>query len=189
MEDFVNLYVDNSNIFIEAQRIAGRRGEDASACRLYFNNFIDLALQGRPVKEVVWGGSVPPARDSVWDHLRNKGVEPELIPRSRSGENETVDHIIQLRMHRHGRKYRGQPGTMIVGTGDGKGYDDEDGFLFDLEGFLEEGWKIEVMSWEHSCHRRLRKFAEENGKFVNLDHFFEQITFIKDGRIVQQLTS
>jgi hypothetical protein len=121
MPEYVNLYVDNSNLFIEAQRIAGKIGENPQGCRIYFKNFIDLALKGRAVKEVVWGGSIPPARDTVWDHLRVKGVEPELIPRASSGDNETVDHIIQLRMHRHARKYKAEPGTMIVGTGDGKG--------------------------------------------------------------------
>lgn len=188
MSDFVNLYVDNSNIFIEAQRLAGNRGEESKACRLYFRNFIDLALRGRPVKEVVWGGSIPPAQDSVWDHLRDKGVEPHLIPRADSGENETVDHIIQLRMHRHARKYRDNSGTIVVATGDGKGYDDEDGFLYDLEGFLEAGWAVEVMSWDHSCHGKLKTFAESNGQFINLDHYYDQITFIKDGRIVNKLS-
>jgi hypothetical protein len=188
MSNFVNLYVDNSNIFIEAQRAAENKGEIGKACRIYFKNFIDLALSKRMVKEVVWGGSIPPENDSVWSHLKSKGVDPDLIPRSESGENETVDHIIQLKMHRHSKKYKKQPGTIVVGTGDGKGYNEENGFLYDLEGFLDDGWKIEVMSWEHSCHSRLREFAEKHGKFISLDKYYDQITFISGGRVVKPLS-
>ncbi len=77
---------------------------------------------------------------------------------------------------------------MVVATGDGKGYDAEDGFLYDLEGFLEGGWGIEVMSWEHCCHNKLREFAQKHGQFVSLDPYYRQITFIKNGRTVEKLT-
>jgi hypothetical protein len=187
--DYVCLYVDNSNIFIEGQRIAETViGEDGHSFRIYFKNFIDLATSGRELREVVWGGSIPPQNDSLWKHLRGIGVKPDLIPRSASGENGTVDSWIQLKMHRHARKYQDQPGTMVVATGDGKGYDAEDGFLYDLEGFLERGWRIEVMSWGHCCHKKLKEFAERHGRFVALDAYYRQITFIKDVRVVEKLT-
>jgi hypothetical protein len=187
--DYVCLYVDNSNIFIEGQRIAETLiGEERRSFRLHFRNFIDLAARGRELKEVVWGGSIPPPEDSVWRYLEGIGVKAELIPRAASGENDTVDSRIQLKMHRHARKYRDRPGIMVVATGDGKGYDTEDGFLYDLEGFLEAGWSVEVMSWEHSCHGRLREFAETHGRFVSLDAYYRQITFIKGGRVVERLT-
>lgn len=115
------------------------------------------------------------------------GIEPELLERAKAGEQETVDHLIQLRMHRHVPKYRADPGTIIPATGHGKGYCQEDGFLYDVEGFIEDGWRIELLSWEHSCHRKLRAFAKKYGKFISLDDHYHQITFIKDGRIVNPL--
>lgn len=181
-------YVDNSNIFIEGQRYAEERArEDRYGFRIYFRNFAKLALRDRTADETVWAGSIPPPEDSVWGHLRDLGIDPELIERADAGEQETVDHLIQLRMHRHVRKYREDPGVIILATGDGKGYDQEDGFLYDLEGFVEDGWSIELLSWEHSCHRRLRAFAEENGEFIPLDQYYEQITFIVDGRLVKPI--
>jgi hypothetical protein len=187
--NYVCLYVDNSNIFIEGQRIAETLiSEDRYSFRLHFRNFINLAIHGRELRKVVWGGSIPPPEDSVWKYLESIGVKPELIPRSPSGENDTVDSRIQLKMHRHARKYQDQPGTMVVATGDGKGYGSEDGFLYDLEGFLERGWEIEVMSWEHSCHGKLKEFAQKNGKFVSLDAYYKEITFIKGARIAEKLT-
>src|SRR5258706_2056677 len=186
---FVNLYVDNSNIFHEGQRFATMNGEEGVAFRIYFRNFIQLAVAGRTLKEVAWGGSVPPEKDDVWRFLNDLHVHPDLIPRSDSGENETVDHFVQLKMHRHVRKYRSTPGTIVLATGDGKGFYKEDGFLYDVEGFLEDGWKIEIMSWDHSCHRELKRFAEAYGKFIRLDDYYNSITFIKDGRIVAPLKS
>lgn len=185
---YLNLYVDNSNIFIEGQRLAGKKGENPPDLRIYFRNFMQLAVNGREIKEAVWGGSIPPANDNVWQYLRDRNIEPDLIPRSSSGENETIDHLIQLRMHRHARKYRTDPGIIVLATGDGKGYADEEGFLFDLEGFVSDGWGIELLSWDHSCHGRLQQFAEQHGRYIPLDTFYDKITFIKNGRIVQPIT-
>jgi len=185
--NFVCLYVDNSNIFVEGQRVASKFiGESRSDFRIYFSNFIQLALGGRPLQEVVWGGSIPPPKDSVWGYLRSLSINPDLIPRA-GGENETVDHLIQLRMHRHVRKYRERPGVIALATGDGKGYHVEEGFLYDVEGFVQDGWGLEVYSWEHSCHGKLKEFAEQHGKFVSLDPYYEQITFVQGGRRVKPL--
>jgi hypothetical protein len=185
---FVCLYVDNSNIFHEGQRFAEQnKGEARNDFRIYFRNFISLLVGGRPLKEAVWGGSIPPQDDTVWGYLRGLGIEPDLIPRSTTGENETVDHRIQLLMHRHTRKYRQSPGIIVLSTGDGKGYHEEEGFLFDVEGFVADGWGLEVYSWAHSCHGKLRQFAEQKGKFVPLDNYYEQISFIRNGRIVSRL--
>lgn len=186
-ENYVCLYVDNSNIFHEGQRIAEKvLGEPRRDFRLYFRNFVQLALNGRLLKEVVWGGSVPPPKDTVWDYLKGMSIDPDLIPRA-GGENETVDHLIQLRMHRHARKYRKNPGVIVLATGDGKGYHFEEGFLYDIEGFVQDGWAVEVLSWEHSCHGKLKEFAEKNGKFISLDGYYDHITFIQGGRVVRTL--
>lgn len=186
---YICLYVDNSNIFHAGQEYASKIAkEKGSAFRIYFRHFVDLAVHGRVVKEVVWGGSIPPPDDSVWAFLKGEiKVAPDLLPRAKGGEHETVDHLIQLRMHRHIRKYRDEPGTIVLATGDGAGYFQDQGFLYDLEGFVEDGWKIELLSWEHSCHKALKKFVEEKGKFIALDSFYKQISFIKDGRVVKPL--
>src|SRR5712691_3423926 len=186
-DNFINFYVDNSNIFVEGKRYAEKRGEQKGDFRIYFRNFVLLAFGNRPVKEVVWGGSITPKNDEVWNYLKDISIKPDLIPRSKTGENETVDHLIQLKMHRHIRKYKTNPGTIVLATGDGKGYYKQDGFLYDLEGFIEDGWGIEILSWEHSCHGELKKFAKKYGRFVRLDDYYESISFIKNGRVVSPL--
>ena len=182
-------YVDNSNIFVEGQRYAAATaGEERSGFRIYFPNFVKLCLGGSAPDEVIWAGSNPPPDDSVWKYLREEmAINPQLLERSGAGEQETVDHRIQLCMYRHVRKYKDDPGILILATGDGKGYENEEGFLYDCEGFISQGWKLRLISWEHSCHRRLRQFAEDHGEFVSLDKHYNQISFIKDGRVVQPI--
>lgn len=187
-DSYVCLYVDNSNVFHEGQRFATTvKGEPRADFRLYFKNFMKLVVAGRKVAEVVWAGSIPPGNDDLWTYLEGLGIKPDLIPRADSGENETVDHKIQLRMHRHARKYKASPGTMILATGDGKGYFKEEGFLYDVEGFVQDGWNIEVVSWDHSCHGELKKFAVKHGKYIKLDDYYEKISFVKGGRIVSKV--
>jgi hypothetical protein len=189
--DFVCLYVDNSNVFHEGQRFAEQqKSEDRYAFRIHFRNFIELATNGRHLQEVVWAGSIPPPEDSVWKYLEQQlgpGKKPDLIPRSTSGENNTVDHLIQLRMYRHARKYRQSPGTIVLCTGDGKGYSKEEGFLYDLESHADDGWAIGVLSWNHSCHGQLRKFAQDKGVYIPLDDHYESISFIQGGRRAKPL--
>ena len=152
MKSPICVYVDNSNIFHEGQRYAEeQKSEDRYAFRIHFPRFIDLITAKEHAAEFVWGGSTPPTSDEVWARLETSGIKPVLIPRSTSGENETVDHKIQLQMYRHAKKYKASPGTMVVCTGDGKGYDVEEGFLYDLEGFVEDGWQVRVVSWTHAC--------------------------------------
>lgn len=185
---YVCLYVDNSNVFHEGQRFAENvKGEPRANFRLYFKNFVKLLVAGRAIKEVVWAGSIPPGNDDLWTYLEGLGIKPDLIPRADSGENETVDHKIQLRMYRHARKYKSSPGTIVLATGDGKGYFKEEGFLYDVEGFVNDGWGVEVASWDHCCHGELKKFALTHGKYIKLDDLYEKISFVKGGRIVSKV--
>lgn len=178
MKKPICIYVDNSNIYIGAQEVAKSKGEDSFAVRLHFANFLNLITEGNPdFNEIVWGGSIPPESKAVWDVMRKNGVEPELIPRSSTGENDTVDQAIQLRMYRHARKYKDSPGTLILCTGDGAGFNDDKGFLYDVSSLISDGWDIILYSWDNICHKKLRQFAKDNGKYVALDEHYKLITF------------
>lgn len=176
-------YVDNSNIFIGAKEIARERNEDASALRIAFNHFLFLITHGHmEFDEMVWAGSGPVEMEELFKSMTDKGVDLQLIPRSESGENETVDQAIQLSMYRHHRKYRDTPGTIILCTGDGKGFHEEKGFLYDVKGFIEDGWVLNLYSWDAICHHGLKQFAKQHGHYVPLEQHYNAITFIKDGR-------
>jgi hypothetical protein len=70
----------------------------------------------------------------------------------------------------------------VLATGDGAGYYKEQGFLYDVEGFVQDGWHLRLLSWRHSCHRKLQEFASAHGEFVALDDFYDHFTFIEGSR-------
>ena len=185
--DDVFIYWDNSNIFHEAQRLAEERNGTPGArylIRIHFERMMDLAHAGRPVKRAVAAGSVPPEMRQLWNRLENEEVEVNLFDRGDPSrpEQQVPDQVLQLRMLQDALIYNGDPGIAVLLTGDGAGYDRGEGFHSALELMHDKGWRIEIMSWAHSCNQRMRRWAEENGVFVALDEFYDSITFREPSR-------
>lgn len=179
-----HIFWDNSNIYISAQQVAyEREGHiDSRAVRIYFENLFKLARAGRPVGRAVCVGSVPPELNVVWKHLRGTGIEVELYERGEeSGHEQGIDQCLQVQMLRSALD-SDRPGVVVLLTGDGAGYDTGVGFHADLERMHRRGWGIEVLSWSHSCNKRLMAWASEAGAFVPLEKFYDSITFVQNGR-------
>ena len=178
----VFIYWDNSNIFIEAQRLAEERNDHVDArfrVRIKFDNMLRLAHADRPLRKAMAAGSVPPELRQLWNWLEQQGVEVRLFNRIRPdlGEQEIPDRLLQLQMLEDAMDY--DPGIVVLLTGDGAGYLEGAGFHSTLQRMHRRGWKIEILSWRHSCNYRMREWAEENGLFIPLDDFYESITFLE----------
>ena len=179
----VFIYWDTSNIFISAQGAAAEReGEQVrSRMRIHFRNLLALARANRPVQHAVAVGSIPPEMRQVWNRLENEGVTVELLERGQvQGGEQGVDQLLQTQMLRDTVDYNGDPGIAVLLTGDGSGFADGVGFHADLERMHGKGWRIEVLSWRHSCNRRMREWAENVGQFIALDDYYESITFLEE---------
>ena len=185
--DSVFIYWDNSNIFIEAQRLAEEHGAGPDArqrVRIHFDNMLRLAHADRSVQKAFAAESVPPEMRQLWNRLESNGVEVQLFDRGSSehGGQEIPDRVLQLRMLEDALDYNGDPGIVVLLTGDGAGYTEGAGFHSTLERMHRRGWRVEILSWAHSCNQRMRRWAEENGVFVALDDFYETITFMEPSR-------
>ncbi len=185
--DSVFIYWDNSNIFLEAQRLAEQRQEGPEArwrVRINFENLLRLAHADRKLQHARAAGYTPPEMRQLWNRLEARGVEVALFDRGvpGSGEQGTPDSILQLRMLEDAVDYNGNPGIAVVLTGDGAGYLEGGGFHKTLERMHNRGWQIEILSWKHSCNPRMRQWAEQHGIFVALDDFYEAITFLEPSR-------
>lgn len=185
--DNVFIYWDNSNIFHEAQRLAEERGEGANAryrVRVNFDNMMRLAHADRYLKKAFAVGSVPPEMRQLWNRMEGRGVEVKLFDRGSAdrGEQDMPDRLLQLRMLEDALDYNGNPGIVVLLTGDGAGYLEGAGFHSTLERMHKRGWRMEILSWAHSCNQRMRKWAQEHGAFVALDDFYEAITFLEPSR-------
>ena len=185
--DGVFIYWDNSNIFHEAQRLAKERelGPDARflVC-VNFDAILCLAHADRPMRHAVAAGSIPPAMRQLWNRMEGMGVEVKLFDRGRpeGAEQDMPDRLLQLRMLEDALDNNGDPGIVVLLTGDGAGYLEGAGFHSTLERMHKRGWRVEILSWAHSCNQRMRKWAEENGVFVALDDFYEAVTYVEPSR-------
>ena len=180
--DKIFVYWDNSNIFHEAQRLAEEQDEGPDAryrVRIHFENLLRLAHADRILQKAVVVGSVPPEMRSLWNRMESNDVEVDLFDR---GEQQMPDHMLQLQMLTDALDYNGTPGIVTLLTGDGAGYLEGAGFHRTLERMHKRGWKVEILSWRHSCNQRMRRWAEENGVFVALDDFYEAITFLEPSK-------
>ena len=185
--DGVFIYWDNSNIFHEAQRLAEERevGPDARyRVRFNFDSMLRLAHADRPMRHAVAAGSVPPAMRQLWNRMENMGVEVKLFDRGspEGAEQDMPDRLLQLRMLEDALDNNGNPGVVVLLTGDGAGYLDGAGFHSTLERMHKRRWRVEILSWAHSCNQRMRRWAEENGAFVALDDFYEAVTYVEPSR-------
>ena len=179
--DNVFIYWDNSNMFIGAQQVAvEREGEGARyRVRIHFGHLLDLARAGRDIEHATAVGSVPPELRHVWNRLENEGVNVHLLARGIHGREQGVDQALQTVMLRDGIDHNGHPGIAVMLTGDGAGFDDGVGFHADLERMRRRGWGIEVLSWRHSCARKMQEWAETHGKFIALDDFYDSVMFLE----------
>ena len=182
----VFIYWDNSNIFISARDVAvEKEGPDAyHRVRIDFRNMLSLAGAGRHVEHAVAVGSIPPELRHVWNRLENEGVSVHLFERgamggAMGGREQGVDQALQSAMLRDALDYNGDPGIAVMLTGDGAGFYDGVGFRSDLQRMHNRGWRVEVISWRHSCNTRMRTWAEQSGKFIALDDFYESVTFLE----------
>lgn len=183
--DKVFIYWDDSNIFISAKEVAAERegGNARHRVRIHFRNLLELARAGREIGHAVAVGSIPPELRHVWNRLENEGVRVQLLERgAMMGREQGIDSTLQAMMLRDAVDYNGHPGTVVLLTGDGAGFYDGVGFHADLERMHGRGWGVEVLSWRHSCNGRMREWAEQAGKFVALDDFYESVTFLEPPR-------
>ena len=190
--DEVFVYWDNSNIFHEMQRLAEELDEGPDAryrVRIHFDNLLRLAHADRPLRKAFAAGSIPPEMRSLWNRMEARSVEVALFDRGQPdrGEQEMPDRILQLRMLEDALDFNGTPGIVTLLTGDGAGYLEGAGFHRTLERMHRRGWRVEILSWRHSCNQRMRRWAEENGVFVALDDFYESITFLEPSKPGYQL--
>lgn len=181
------IYWDNSNIFHEAQRIAEERDASVDAryrVRIHFENLMRLAHADRPVEKALAVGSVPPEMRQLWNRMESNGVQVVLFDRGAAtgAEQEVPDRLLQLRMLEDALDYNGNPGIVVLLTGDGAGYAEGTGFHSTLERMHKRGWRIEILSWAHACNQHMRRWAEAEALFVSLDDFYDSITFLQPSR-------
>jgi hypothetical protein len=189
-ENTVHIFWDNSNIFIPAQFVAGRRDGVYAAPRLriHFENLFRLAHAGRPIGSAICVGSASAVPSGVTQKLRALNVSLEFYERgTASGKEQGVDQCLQVHMLRAATDVV-TPGVAVLLTGDGAGYETGTGYHADLQRLHRLGWGVEVLAWDAACSVALRDWVSRVGVFTPLDRYFESTTFVEGGRVASPLS-
>lgn len=167
----LHLFIDNSNLFIEAQRIAREKffydDELVVRLRISYGELLEHIRNGRTLMETVLVGSRPPQNDSLWNKLKTLGIEPRIFDRSLySGKEKAVDAELTNAI-RDALEENPTPGTIGIVAGDRD-------YLPTLERCVKKKWNVEIYFWSQASSE-LKKLS--GAQFRNLDSAFEKITF------------
>lgn len=175
----VHLFVDNSNVKIEAGRLlyakrnnGGKRGTQVDdSYDLDWGKFLNLVkIRGNRLlaQLPVLYGSRPPPDDSIWNEIRNEGFDVRLFDRNIRNKEKGVD--MEMGMDVIERLFEvEEPATIVIAAGDGD-------FKGMISRALKKGWKVEVWFWGNAA-ADMKAAAE----FVDLDAAFDYLR--KNGKV------
>merc|ERR1712139_188444 len=181
----VDIFVDNSNLAICSQ--SQPDGSRDFSIRL---NIPKLAreMQGvRAVRRKVAAGSKPPRDHAIWQVWENQGFEVNLTYRDPDNREQNVDEYLVAQALMHIANH--QPGTLIIGTGDGNTNRQRPGtyaanFRNLATTAIRSGWRVEYWAWRCGCHSfyfELEKQHPRRFKVCLLDGLREFVTFRREG--------
>ncbi|KXS16040.1 hypothetical protein M427DRAFT_145305 [Gonapodya prolifera JEL478] len=161
--ELVYLFIDNSNIWIEAKKTVPQLLElpvpELSPLRIEYGKLVDVILRGRQLgKRGLLVGSKPPDADTIWPKFEKY---LEVRTRDRNSQNKEKGIDVELAM-RAAQVVLQEPqkGTILFIAGDGD-------YVPVVEMADCNGWKAEFWFWSH-CNIDFK----EMGIFNSLDHHF-----------------
>lgn len=97
-----------------------------------------------------------------------------------SYREQGVDEILQLKMGNTAMAYLGNPGIMVLATGDAEKAEYSDGFQKQVERILKMGWVVEVVSWKRGLSHAWKrsKWTQKWGdqfRTILLDPFVDEL--------------
>lgn len=159
------IYVDNSNIFIEGQRVSAvKRGMAANIYEAMNRGILDFAWNidyGRLYEIVcgdrqdvgtarLWGS--PPPGDSFWEMVKRKGWEVQIYDRNVAGKEKKVDTAIAFHIAKDAYTKIDRSANEITLVAGDKDYSPA------VEGLVKDGFNVCVAFWGHAA-KELRDVA------------------------------
>jgi hypothetical protein len=149
-----HVFIDNSNIFGVAQRVAEARDtwEHWRSVRLYYKHLFKL-VEGDDVATRGLAGSVPPDNEPLWQTARDLGYRTDLLLRVEGDDGrlveQGVDEMLHLKIANAILDHK-PPQTLVIVSGDGRVSEWDTSFPGQAERALKWGWNVEVWSWTGS---------------------------------------
>ncbi len=173
------VYVDNSNVFIEGQRVAAVENgfalniRDAISGQIFDRSYrLDfgklykfVANNGWNVKRAILFGSRPPPNDSLWAAAKSEGFDLVIEDRSAANREKKIDTGIVMAMAKDAfTKADKSSDKFVLVAGDGD-------YVPAVSDLVAEGFTVDVVFWQHASQElksACSNFIEMNPHFGNL---------------------
>ena len=176
-QDNVWIYVDDSNIWIEAKKLVGKQRKfktrEDHRIRIDIGKLTKAVANGRPVIQGFLYGSEPPPIDTVWQKIRERGwkVDPEKKSRIRGKEKKVDTKMVADIVERACNTSINERSTIIIIAGDADVIPAIDKIL------KNRGWNVEIYMWKQAMASDLKHLRHHAVKVGYLDDHLHKITF------------
>jgi uncharacterized LabA/DUF88 family protein len=175
------VYVDNSNVFIEAKRVSAvQTGLAMDIYEAMDNRILDDSIRldfGRlhaftagndpaKIERAVLFGSRPPKNDTLWKIARDNGFETVVEDRNVANKEKKIDTGIVTEMMRDAYSGVSETSdiiTLVSGDGD---------YVPAVERLVEDGYTVEVFFWDHASE----ELKDACSQFVSLNEHLDHLT-------------
>ncbi len=180
------VYVDNSSVFMDGQRVAAVENgfalniHDAISCQIFDHDYrLDfgklykfVANNGCKVKRPMLFGPRPPQNDSLWAAAESEGFEVVVDNRSAANPEKKIDTGIVAAMCEDAFTQADKANdTFILVAGDGD-------YAPAVARLVEKGFTVNVVFWEHASQElqdACSNFIPMNPHFASLSRESVQV--------------
>ncbi len=177
MTEKIHMFVDNSNVLIEARRFSSmkKRGKDKldklvdDTYEIDWGKFVHIvkSKDNRLLAQVpVLYGSRPPPDDTIWQRIRDEGFDVKVFDRNIRNKEKGVD--MEMGMDVMERIMTVTPPTTIVMVAGDADY------LPVIKRAKDKGWKVEVWFWSNAAGE-IKTAAKS--EFNELDKYLHYLKF------------
>lgn len=167
---------------IGAREVVGSAAdpENVSDLPQYFHDAKSLAYETSVLRRVLKPSRVSQGASSPSSTSSESGDYCGVSHRDMSYREQGVDEILQLKMGNTAMAYLGNPGIMVLATGDAEKAEYSDGFQKQVERILKMGWVVEVVSWKRGLSHAWKrsKWTQKWGdqfRTILLDPFVDEL--------------
>lgn len=174
------IYVDNSNVFIEGQRVSAvQQGMALDIYDAMTNRIIDTSyrisfgklyqfIAGTDRMETARAmlfGSRPPQNDAIWDVAKRAGFEVITHDRNAANKEKKIDTGIVTEMTRDAYRNSAKGDVFTIVSGDSD-------YVPTVETLINDGFQVDVVFWDHAA----RELREACSNFISLNPHLNTLT-------------
>ncbi len=173
------IYVDNSNVYIEGQRVSAvakglernineamRNSALDSTYRLSFGKLYQFIAgeDKRQTARAMLFGSRPPENDAIWELAKKAGFEVIVQDRNVANREKKIDTGIVTELMRDAYKNAREGDVFTIVSGDAD-------YVPPVERLVGDGYQVDVVFWGHASN----ELKNVCSNFISLDTHLDNL--------------